>query len=189
MHLLRLSLMLFVAILACLPSQAQSDKGEMPRSVMADETKLVLNGEGTRKKFWINLFDGGLYLKEKCNDGMRVTLANEPMAIKLKVTSELVTGKRLEENIRSEFARVTNNQIEPLKARINALLEVFKEDIVIGDIFDLVYIPEKGLEVYKNNSLRTSIRGLDFKQTVFETWFGNDPADAKFKKGMLGSTS
>jgi hypothetical protein len=159
---------------------------KFPGSYKAKNQQLVLNGTGVRQKFMIDLFTGGLYLKSKCTDGNKIVNANELMAIKIQVTSDVITSKRLEDNMRSEFKRVTNGNLGPYKARIEELVKAFKEDVNIGDTFDLVYDPIEGLKIYKNNHLKTQVAGLDFKQMVFSTWLGNDPADKDLKKGMLG---
>jgi hypothetical protein len=159
---------------------------KLPTSFKAKDQQLILTGTGVRQKFLIDLFTGGLYLKSKCSDGAKVINANELMAIKIQVTSDVITSKRLEDNMRSEFKRVTNGKLGPYKARIEELVKAFKEDIKIGDTFDLVYHPTEGLKIYKNNSLKTQVAGLDFKQMVFSTWLGEDPADNGLKKGMLG---
>lgn len=161
-------------------------KVNMPKTIKANNEELVLNGFGIREKYMIDLFYGGLYLKEKSSDANGIVKANEPMAIKIQVISDVITGKRLEEGMRTEFFRTTKGNIAPYKSRIEQLVKTFSEDVEVGDTFDLIYTPEKGLKIYKNNILKTEVAGHDFKQVLFSIWLGDDPADKGLKKGMLG---
>lgn len=178
---------LFVFFIATSISAVSADiKAKFPSSVEAKNQKLVLNGSGVRNKYWIDLFTGGLYLKEKSKDAAKIINANELMAIKIQVTSDVITASRLEKNMRSEFDRITKGKIAPYKDRIELLVKAFKEDVQLGDIFDLIYDPATGLSIYKNDKLAASVQGLDFKEALFSIWLGNDPADENLKKGMLG---
>lgn len=171
------------------PALAFVVPGGMPSSLKVKEHKLVLNGEGIRSKYMIDLFTGGLYLKQKSQDAARIINTNEPMSVKIVVTSNVITGKRLEKNMRSEFDRVTKGNTEAYKTRIEELVKAFREDVKNGDMYDLIYDPAVGLSIYKNNQLASTIRGLDFKKLVFSIWLGEDPADENLKKGMLGISS
>ena len=50
----------------------------------------------------------------------------------------------------------------------------------------MIYVPEKGVLIYKNNKDMGIMPGLDFKQALFGIWLCNKPADKDLKKGMLG---
>jgi len=161
-------------------------KAKFPTFVEAKNQKLILNGSGVRNKYLIDLFTGGLYLKEKSKDADKIINANELMSIKIEVTSDVITASRLEKNMRSEFDRITKGKIAPYKERIELLVKAFKEDVQLGDTFDLVYDPLTGLSIYKNNKVHATVQGLDFKKMLFSIWLGNDPSDETLKKGMLG---
>lgn len=179
------SLAVVLLCLICIPSISGAG-APMPSAINSNHQKLILNGTGVRNKFSIDLFTGGLYLKQKSKDAEKIILADELMSFKLEVTSDLITGKRLEKNMRSEFERVTNGQIAPYADRIEVLVRALRENLQKGDVFDLVYEPHAGLNIYKNKKLKASIEGLDFKRMLFTIWLGADPADENLKKGMLG---
>lgn len=161
-------------------------EGTMPLDLKVNEQNLVLNGSGIRHKYWFDLFIGGLYLKEKSTDARKIIEADEYMAIRIEVVSEMITAKRLEEGMRSEFKRVTNGNTREFDARIEQLVKAFREDVKIGDMYDLIYTPGIGFKIYKNNKLKSHTQGLDFKRLLFTIWLGEDPADEGLKKGMLG---
>ncbi|MFN6945286.1 MAG: chalcone isomerase family protein [Cytophagaceae bacterium] len=160
----------------------------MPPVLEIQNQKLTLNGSGIRNKYMIDLFEGGLYLKEKCQNAEKIIRADELMSIRIVVTSKVITAKRLEENIRSEFLRLTNGLMDGYKDRLESLVKAMARDVYKGDVFDLTYKPDEGLKIYKNNVFQVTIPGLDFKKILFSIYLGNDPCDARLKNNMLGNS-
>ncbi|MFN3402502.1 MAG: chalcone isomerase family protein [Cytophagaceae bacterium] len=179
-------LLLCTGMLTAVPAISSTGDNSIPEVIKVKESNLILNGLGTRRKFWIDLYNAGLYLQQKCSDAATIINADEPMAIKIEVISDVITSKRLEEGMRSEFDRVTNGNTAPYRDRIEELVKIFKEDVKVGDTYDLIYLPEEGLNIYKNNELKATIPGLDFKKVAFTSWVGHDPGDAKLSKALLG---
>lgn len=159
---------------------------DMPQSISVDQQELILNGAGVRTKFFMKLYVGGLYLKQKDSDPDKIIKADEPMAIRLHIISSLITSKKMEDATREGFTNSTNGDTETIKERIEKFISVFKEKINENDIFDLRYIPDKGTEVLKNNESRAVIEGYDFKQALFGIWLCDKPAQKSLKKKMLG---
>lgn len=157
----------------------------IPESFTAGKDKLVLNGAGIREKYFIDLYVGGLYLKEKTSDASKILDANEPMAVKMHIISGMITNKKMEETVREGFKKSTGGNIAPYKEKIDQMIAAFKEEIKVGDIFDIVYTPAEGTSIYKNNVLKSQVKGLDFKKVMFGIWLGKDPADDDLKDDML----
>ena len=84
------------------------------------------------------------------------------------------------------FQNSTNGNPAPYKDKIDTFISVFKDNIKIGDVYDMVYIPGEGTKVYKNKELKSTTKGLDFKKILFGIWLGNKPADKGLKDLMLG---
>jgi hypothetical protein len=158
----------------------------MPETIKAGGNDLVLNGAGVRSKFFIKVYVGGLYLKQKSSDAEKIMDADEPMAIKMAMTSGLVTGDKMEAAFREGFENSTKGNIAPIKDKIEVLINAFKAKMNKGDIYDFVNVPGKGVEVYKNGSLLSTIQGLDFKKALFGIWLCDKPAQADLKNKMLG---
>jgi hypothetical protein len=71
--------------------------------------------------------------------------------------------------------------------RTRVFLDVYAEEIDDGDVFELVYLPEQGLNVYKNGSYTTTIAcGLSFKRALFGIWLSDRPVQTSLKRGLLG---
>ena len=147
---------------------------------------LVLNGQGTRDKFFIDLYVGGLYLKQKSTDAGQIIDADEPMNIRLHIVSSLITSKKMEDGTREGFDKATDGNIEPIKEKIETFLSVFTEEIKEDDIYDFLYTPSTGVQIYKNSKLKETIIGLEFKKALYGIWIGKNPAQESLKEDMLG---
>lgn len=167
---------------------AQTKVGDavLPNSETFENQKMVLNGAGTREKFWIDLYAAGLYLKAKSQNAEAIMSAKEPMAIKLHIVSKLITSKKMMDAVNKGFEKSTKGNTAPIQNQIDSILSFFKEDIKKDDVFDLVYLPEKGVIAYKNGVERGRIKGIDFKKALFGIWLSNNPAGESLKKGLLG---
>jgi hypothetical protein len=159
----------------------------LPDSLEVANSKVILNGAGVRSKFFMDLYVGGLYLENKSNNPQEIIEADEPMAIRLHIISSLITSKKMENATREGFENATKGNTEPIKSQIEEFISVFKEKIEENDIFDLIYMPGKGLEVYKNSEFKSRIEGLTFKQALFGIWLCDKPAQKSLKKEMLGN--
>ena len=150
------------------------------------QTKLILNGVGIRTKFFLQLYAGGIYLEQKSSQSEQIILADSPMAIRLHIVSSMITSEKMEAATREGFEKATENNTSPIKSQIEQFISVFKEEIQENDIYDLLYRPDKGVTVYKNGKIHSSIVGLDFKQALFGIWLCNNPAQESLKTKMLG---
>jgi hypothetical protein len=107
------------------------------------------------------------------------------MAIKLQITSGMVTPDKMKTAIDEGFENSTGGNVAPIKAKIDAFTAVFK-DLANGNVYDFVYVPGKGVEIYKNGQLASTIQGLDFKKAMFGIWLCDKPAQESLKEAMLG---
>lgn len=158
----------------------------IPESLDAGQVTLMLNGAGVRNKLIIKLYVGGLYLEQKSNDAETIITADEPMAIRLHIISSMITSQKMEEATREGFSKSTSGRIEPVRDQIEKFISVFKDEIKENDIYDFIYSPGKGTDVYKNAEYHSSIEGLLFKQALFGIWLCDKPAQMSLKNDMLG---
>ncbi|ARU57662.1 chalcone-flavanone isomerase [Oleiphilus messinensis] len=147
---------------------------------------LNLQGAGIRTKWFMDIYVGGLYTASGSRDAMAVINADEPQAIKLHMVSGLVTSEKMQSATNEGFVNATGGNVAPIKADIDAFMGVFQEEIKENDVFDLVYVPSKGVEVYKNAKLKDTIGDMTFKKALFGIWLSDNPAQDDLKKAMLG---
>lgn len=144
---------------------------------------LTLNGKGVRTKLLFNLYTAGLYLQGKSTDASAILATEKPLAMRLEVTSAMITSEKMEEAVRAGFKQSSSDP--NLQPRIEQLITVFKEPIKQGDIYDFAYRPG-ALAIIKNGNNATNIAGADFKQAFFGIWLGAKPVQASLKKALLG---
>lgn len=160
----------------------------VPASVKVGDHSLNLNGAGIRKKAFFKLYVAGLYTSKKSKDAAALISADEPIGIRLQITSGVVSSDNMSEAISEGFKKSTGGKTEPLQAKIDQFIANFKKEAITeGNIFELFYVPGKGVETYKNGKLLTTIAGIDFKKALFGIWLGGDPVDSDLKTGLLGS--
>jgi hypothetical protein len=161
---------------------------EMEETFKADGTNLILNGAGIREKFFTDIYVAGLYLKEKCSDYKKIMNDDETMAIRIKITSRLITAERFKEACEEGFERTTNGNTAPLRPKINLAYTAFAQKFNVGDVYDLVYLKGSGTHFYKNGNFITKVDGLDFKTALFGIWIIDKPShkNEKLRTGMLG---
>ncbi len=159
---------------------------KVPDSITAGKTQLVLNGAGTRTKFFMKMYVGALYLESRNSSSDKIIDGDEPMAITLHITSSLITSERMEEATREGFLNSTGGDTAPVADEIEKFISVFKEKISENDMYELIYLPGQGVEVLKNSSSRVLIKGLDFKKALFGIWLCDKPAQKSLKQEMLG---
>lgn len=159
---------------------------KVPETLNLDNQTLELNGAGIRSKFFVDLYVGSLYTTEKTDDASSVLNSETPVAIQLFITSKLITSEKLTEAVNEGFEKSTGGQVEPLKDRLSAFIDVFQAEIVKGDNFVMFVTPGKGVDVYKNGKKLTTIKGDDFSRALLGVWLGDQPVDADLKADMLG---
>ncbi|HDP25118.1 MAG TPA: chalcone isomerase [Deltaproteobacteria bacterium] len=180
------TLVVIVFLWASVGSAVQVSGVNVADSISTGGTDLFLNGAGKRTKFFIDAYVGGLYLKAENSDAQAIIDADEPMAIVLHITSGMVTSDKMESATREGFDNATGGNIEPIKDRIDVFIDVFREKINQGDVYEFVNVPGKGVEVYKNGNAVTVVPGMDFKKALFGIWLGDKPAQKNLKNSMLG---
>ena len=158
---------------------------DLPPQIQAGEHRLVLNGQGVRTKTFVQLYVAGLYLTRPSNNAAQVVAADEPMALRIQITSGFVSQSSLVASLEDGFENATGGNSRELRKQIDQFRECFKDDIKKGDVFDMVYIPQYGVIVNKNGKLKGSVPGVEFKRALYGIWLSDKPADSTLKQALL----
>lgn len=159
---------------------------EIPNNITLQGESLVLNGSGVRCKFFIDLYVGSLFTAETSQDPQAIINSEEPTAVRLNITSNVITSEKMKRGMREGFELATRNQENKLETKINDFITTFEEPIQKGDQFTLLSVPGEGLISYKNGQFLSITSGEDFRKIVLSIWLGNKPTDKSLKKDMLG---
>lgn len=149
-------------------------------------SNLVLNGEGVREKFFVDIFQMSLYLEEKKSDAKYIINSDDTMNLRLKIVSSLINTNTMQEGILDCFNKEAEGDITLIKPELDKFLSVFKEELGKNDVYDFTYVPGVGTQVYKNSMLKETIPGLDFKKAFFSIWLGKKTDHSSLRNGLLG---
>jgi hypothetical protein len=160
---------------------------ELKERIKLGEANLYLNGAGQRTKLFIDLYIAALYLPDKSHDAQAIIDANEVMLIQIHVISNLINSDTLTQGTMEGFNKSTGHQTEAIQGLIDDFLGAFQEPIVIGDTFEMVYQPGKGVTVVKNRHIiKTIADNQAFKRALFGIWLSDKPAQFSLKENLLG---
>ena len=189
-------LFLAVLLMAASPASAQTIAGvDMPETLTVGSDTLFLNGAGLREKYALGLdvYVAGLYLKSKSSDWQTIIQAEDPMAIRLHIVTKLITPGKFTDSTREGFEYSCANQhidITTIKSDIDRFVEIFKSGIAKDDVYDITYIKDVGVQVFKNGSKTpvVTIQNPTLKKALFGIWLTESPEAylRVVRKAMLG---
>jgi len=111
---------------------------------------------------------------------------NAPMAIRIDVTSTMVTADAMKKALIEGLEKSTGDNTGPISAEISQLSSSFESGVTSGDYYEFIYLPESGTNVLKNHEFVVSIPGLAFKKAFFGIFLSDNPIQKNLKKAMLG---
>lgn len=181
--------LIVLGVLLCLliPTKPIQAYGGGPDTLTIGETTVVRNGFGTRSKMMLSLYDCSLYLPKQSKDSAQIIASDQPMAVRIEITSRFVSQAKMLAALHDGFRSSTGGNISAIDADIKKFSVCFSDPIKMGDVFVLAYAPETGVSVYKNDQHKGSSGGLEFKKAVMGIWLGENPIDANLKTAMLES--
>lgn len=176
-----------VCVLLCAISTIENTQAaeKLPGYLQAGEQRLILNGSGVRTKTLLELYTAGLYLLKPSNNASAVIAAEEPMALRIKITSGFVSQSSLIDSLEDGFKNATGGDTREIRQEIDQFREFFKAEIKKGDVFDMVYLPQYGVIVNKNSKYLGVVAGVKFKRALFGIWLSDKPADTSLKQALL----
>ena len=178
-------LMAMVVLLGSSGWYQSAQATEFPPHIRVGEHRLALNGWGARSKAFFQLYVAGLYVTQPSSDAVAIVAADEPMAIRIKITSSFISQAKLVSSLTEGFERATEGNVAPIQGQIDQFRACFSDAITKGDTFDMVYVPQHGVIVNKNGELKGVVEGAEFKRALFNIWLSDNPADEGLKQAML----
>ncbi|MCU0708493.1 MAG: chalcone isomerase family protein [Pirellula sp.] len=174
------------ALFSVLVSQAYAELGPQ---LKIGEQVLKLNGAGTRTKTFVQIYESGLYLLNPTKDARAILDADELMAIRVRITSGFVSRSSLVSSLQEGLAQSTGGRADEFASEIDQLQKILKEEVKRNDVYDFVYVPEKGLHILKNGKVQGAIQGLAFKKAFYGVWLSDTPVDKDLRQAMLSGNA
>lgn len=160
-------------------------RAELGAQLKIDDQVLQLNGAGVRTKTFVQIYESGLYLLKPTKDAQKVLVAEELMAIRVRITSGFVSRSSLVASLEEGLARASKGSPDVFKRETEQLQQMLRDDVKKNDVYDFVYVPAKGLHVWKNGKVQGVIPGLEFKKAFYGIWLSDTPVDQDLRQAML----
>jgi Chalcone isomerase-like len=180
---LLLSLMLLVPTIVSAGSLADVT---MDDTITVNGQKLVLNGLGLRKKFFIKVYVGGLYLQAKQSDPTKILASDTPRRMVMSFLYSVSKDQMCDAWNEGLEANTPNASAE-VKAAFKTTLCSWMEPIPKTNRLVLTYVPGTGTTVEVNGKVKGTLPGKATADAIVSTWIGPKPAMGDdFKNAVLG---
>lgn len=157
-----------------------------PEKVSIAGQDCQLMGIGMRKKFFVDVYLGGLYLKTPTQDPHEVISSEQPKRVLLHVIYKQVDADKWVEGWKEGFQKSVSEPNQALETQISQFIGFFDKPVLKGETVQLTYLPGQGTEVVIRGQSKGTIPGRDFMTALWSIWFGPNPASESLKEGMLG---
>lgn len=155
-------------------------------TIEPEGTRLLLNGAGVRKKFFVKVYVGALYLPENHGEAEAVLDLPGAKRVTMHFLHSEVSAEKISDGWNRGFAaNQSAEELARLKERLSRFNSLFRTAHK-GDLVRLDYIPGTVTRVWMNEELLGTISGEDFYRALLMVWLGPNPADSNLKQDMLG---
>ncbi len=156
----------------------------VPESATVAGANLTLNGVGLRKKFFVKIYVGGLYLPQKSADADAIVASAGPDRILMHMI--YAVGKEdFADAWHDDFKANNPQDYAALHDQIEQFIAWFgdskKDDVVTMD-----WVPGQGTQISWNGTFRGNIVGDAFHKALLKVFLGPKPPTSDLKDGMLG---
>lgn len=157
----------------------------LENSVSVNNQTLVLNGAGLRKKFFIKVYVGGLYLPAKNGSAAAIIAADAPRRMVMHFVYSVSKDQMCDAWSEGLEANTPNPSAE-VKGAFKTLCTLM-EAIPKGHRLVLTYVPGTGTTVEINGKNKGTLPGKATADAILATWLGPKPGPGDdFKNAVLG---
>lgn len=180
----RFAIILSTLLLLALPVYARPVAGvEVQETMSVGGKTLKLNGAGLRKKLFIKVYVGALYLEDNATDPAAIIKADSARAVHMVFLRSVDKAKILGA-YKEGFENNSGDKMASLQAGLDKLGSVIS-DAKEGTEITVSYVPGKGTTVAVKGGGSVTIEGKEFADAMFLIWLGAKPADGGLKKELL----
>ena len=159
---------------------------KLPDRIELAGQPLLLNGAGVRSKFFIKVYVGALYLRQRSRDPARILAMPGARSMRMFMLYKKVGAGKIRDGWRDGFeANLDDAQFAALLPRLQRFNRLFP-DLRKGDRVEMNYLPGQGTQLRINDRTLGSIEGEDFFNALLSVWIGDEPADKDLRRGLLG---
>ncbi|MGA1861278.1 chalcone isomerase family protein [Deferribacter thermophilus] len=180
----KISLILALLLVLIIPTgYSKVIKGvNIPGNYQYFGKNLVLNGTGFRKKFFIKVYIGALYLEQKTNDE-KIVISAPTKVVKMHFLYKKVKSSQMKDTFKEGFEKINENLLK--ESAVQEFLNSVSFDVVKGDEVDLI-IDKDMVTVLKNGNKIGDFKSQALADALIKIYVGEEPADSGLKEGLLG---
>ena len=156
----------------------------VPDSATVAGANLALNGVGLRKKFFVKIYVGGLYLPQKSSDADAIVASTGPDRILMHMIYA-VDKEQFADAWHDDFKANNPDSYAALHDQIEQFIAWFS-DSKKDDVVTMDWVPGQGTQISWNGTFRGNIVGDDFHKALLKVFLGPNPPTGDLKDGMLG---
>jgi Chalcone isomerase-like len=153
-------------------------------TVAIHQKTLSLNGAGIRKRLFIKVYVGSLYMERKVTTSAQLLADPGEKLIRMNFVYKKVEKEKIVEAFAEGLSN--NSPVVRWSSDAKVFLSWFTSDFVAGDTMDISISPDGTVSATHNGKVLGTLRNPDVARAVLLIWFGEKPADGGLKKGMLG---
>jgi hypothetical protein len=155
------------------------------------DSKLVLNGAGTRFRTVVKVYAAGLYVSKKAETPEEVI--SQPGAKRLSITMlrDIDSAELGRLFIRSVEDNITPPDFPKVMANLVRMGKLFSEEkkMLTGDSLSIDWIPGVGTVISVRGKASEPFKEPEFFGAMMSVWLGRAPADRLLKDALLGKKS
>jgi len=153
-------------------------------TVSVRQKTLALNGAGIRKKLFVKVYVGALYTERKVASADELLRDPGEKLVRMQFVHKKVEREKIVEAFAEGLANNTPDAAGTPDAK--AFLSWFTADFFAGDTVDVSIASDGTVSAAHNGKALGTLRNPGLARGVLRIWFGEKPADAGLKNGMLG---
>ena len=157
---------------------------QMDDEVTVGDATLHLNGQGLRKKLWVKVYVGGLYLEHPTTNAKNAAHSKQVKRMVMHFLTNKATKKKMDKAWIEGF-EANSAHFEQIKSKVMQFKDFFG-DMKVDDVVEMTLVPGGGTTVVINGDTKGTIEGDDFAEALVRVWVGDSPPSDDFKKGILG---
>jgi len=155
-------------------------------SLPNSDTTLLLNGAGIRKKFFMDIYIGALYLESQTSEAKTILNDTGAASVMMHFLYSEVSKEKITDGWTEGLEKNTSHtKMETLEERLTVFNKLF-QTVRKGDVIRIDYLPDSGTQVRINGEWRGTVAGNDFFRALLSVWIGEKPVTKSLRENMLG---
>jgi len=156
--------------------------------ISVGSNELVLNGAGLRKKLFIKIYVGALYVGQKATTPAAIYDSPQPRRMAMRLMRDVdaeTLHTALDEGLTNNNTPAELAEVKPQADQLAGIMKAIGKARE-GDTIAMDFSTD-GVLVSLNGETRGKVAGQGFAKALLKVWLGDKPADASLKKALLGS--